>query len=351
MFTIFNSDAYHSSRMLNQNFGMEIKPEDIAIPTFSFYNNNYFRPWNFCAQIQDNGSVIRNEKDLFKISLDVQQFRPTELFVKTTTNEVIIEGKHEERADEHGFISRQFLRRYKLPDNCIPETVTSNLTSDGVLIISAPKQHMKCIEEKERVVPIKMPETGTKVVVSQNEELKYKNENLQQEVNKIKSGTADIKLNRIQLEKDDHCLMKTTGKFAQSTEDSYSKQSNEIKMRTCDEKSQLDKSDKADISGHTSIFSNIMQNEDNLFNEMKLSKPFNELKVKASEEMLQMATSQFNRSNVDSKTEMSSFSSTSSSESMKSKETFSSMALGLNATAEYVNQNVSSELKQAAKNV
>jgi crystallin alpha B len=90
--------------------------------------------------------------------LDVQQFKPDEITVKTVNNFVIVEGKHEERQDEHGFISRQFQRRYKLPDDTDADTVVSQLSSDGVLTIFAPKKALPATAE-ERIVPISHTQT------------------------------------------------------------------------------------------------------------------------------------------------------------------------------------------------
>lgn len=65
---------------------------------------------------------------------------------------ICIEGKHEERVDDHGFVSRQFTRRYKLPENINKEALTSSLSSDGVLQLQAPKKVVA--GDKERSVPI-----------------------------------------------------------------------------------------------------------------------------------------------------------------------------------------------------
>lgn len=48
---------------------------------------------------------------------------------------ICIEGSHEEKTDEHGMISRQFVRKYKLPKECDREKLMSNLSRDGVLTI------------------------------------------------------------------------------------------------------------------------------------------------------------------------------------------------------------------------
>ncbi|KAK7872971.1 hypothetical protein R5R35_004278 [Gryllus longicercus] len=89
----------------------------------------------------------------FHVNLDVQQFRPSEISVKVVDGFIVVEAKHEERPDEHGFISREFQRRYKLPEEVDLDAITSNLSSDGVLTIEA---HKKTEEppSKERVIHI-----------------------------------------------------------------------------------------------------------------------------------------------------------------------------------------------------
>lgn len=91
-------------------------------------------------------------KDGFKVSVDVRQFSPNEITVKTNENSVTIEGKHEEHQGDQGYISRQFTQRYSLPPAYDPNTVTSQMSSDGVLTIKAPTP--KALEGKERHVSI-----------------------------------------------------------------------------------------------------------------------------------------------------------------------------------------------------
>lgn len=75
-----------------------------------------------------------------QVNLDVQQFKPEEINVKVVDDHLVVEGKHEERQDKHGYISRQFTRRYKLPENVELESLKSTLSSDGILAITAPKK-------------------------------------------------------------------------------------------------------------------------------------------------------------------------------------------------------------------
>lgn len=80
--------------------------------------------------------------------LDVQQFSPDEISVKTVDNQVVVEAKHEEKQDEHGYISRHFIRRYVLPPSHDLVNVASTLSSDGVLTITAPKK-VRSIEQRQ----------------------------------------------------------------------------------------------------------------------------------------------------------------------------------------------------------
>lgn len=88
------------------------------------------------------------------MNLDVQQFKPEEVNVKIADNYVIVNAKHEERSDEHGFISREFTRRYLLPKDVNAEALTSSLSSDGVLSIQAPPKAITNDKGNERQIPV-----------------------------------------------------------------------------------------------------------------------------------------------------------------------------------------------------
>ncbi|XP_023023637.1 lethal (2) essential for life [Leptinotarsa decemlineata] len=153
-------DFVRPSRLLDQQFGLGLRRDDLlsslsTIPRRSRLTN-YIRPWNTAGtslQRQESASTITQDKDKFQVILDVQQFAPSEITVKTTGNSLIVEGKHEEKQDEHGYISRHFVRRYVLPETHDVENVVSSLSSDGILTVSAPKKAPKD-NNAERVVPI-----------------------------------------------------------------------------------------------------------------------------------------------------------------------------------------------------
>lgn len=64
------------------------------------------------------------------------------LQVSTVNNTLSIEGKHidvKEDANASSTTTRQFSRKWTLPDDCKVDLVTSNLSSDGILIVTAPR--------------------------------------------------------------------------------------------------------------------------------------------------------------------------------------------------------------------
>lgn len=70
----------------------------------------------------------------------MQQFKPEEILVKVVDDFIVVHAKHEERSDQHGFISREFTRRYRIPESVDASAIASKLSSDGVLSIQAPKK-------------------------------------------------------------------------------------------------------------------------------------------------------------------------------------------------------------------
>lgn len=131
--------------------------------------NMYLRPWaDLLRQGQGGTSTVKADKDSFQVSLDVQQFAPEEIDVKVVDRTVIVEGKHEEKQDEHGWISRQFTRRYIVPEQCDIDQVVSKLSSDGVLSITVPRKEVPKVTNERS---IKIEHTG-KPAVRENGEAK-----------------------------------------------------------------------------------------------------------------------------------------------------------------------------------
>lgn len=193
----------YQNRLLDQNFGMCISPQDQILPSNNFFTSNYYRPWKLYIPnaTSEFGSTIENEKKKFQITLDVQHFKPNEVSVKVVSNEVVIEGKHEERLDDHGMISRQFTRRYILPNDCNTEDVTSTLSSDGVLIVMSNKKAMEGALN-ERSVPIKLCESFSKTQQVESSQVTSNKSSIDSKIDSTKRDSKNK--NKTQILKEEH---------------------------------------------------------------------------------------------------------------------------------------------------
>ena len=94
--------------------------------------------------------------DMYNIDINVQQFKPEELVIKTVGQTVQVEAKHEEKtSDGASYSTRNFSQSFTLPRGVDPESVASSLSKDGKLTIKAPMPKAHKISSNERLVPIK----------------------------------------------------------------------------------------------------------------------------------------------------------------------------------------------------
>merc|ERR1712165_80672 len=108
-----------------------------------FFDDPFFKNMDIFKDKKDNEVIrVKEDEDKMEVSLDTSQYRPDEL--KVCVNDgVVVEGKHEEKAEDGTkMVSRMFSRKYTLPASTKQEEVASNLSSDGVLVITAPKKKL-----------------------------------------------------------------------------------------------------------------------------------------------------------------------------------------------------------------
>lgn len=77
-------------------------------------------------------------RDGIKVVVDVRDYKPYEITVRSTPYSVIIEGRHEEKQGTNRFVARQFTRRYSLPFAYDGDRVTSEISPSGFLTVKAP---------------------------------------------------------------------------------------------------------------------------------------------------------------------------------------------------------------------
>ena len=84
----------------------------------------------------DRVRVINNGRT-FGVQMDVRDYAPEEITVNVADKAegapayLTITGRHEERQDDHGFVSRSFSRRYVIPNDVDETKLTSDLNERG----------------------------------------------------------------------------------------------------------------------------------------------------------------------------------------------------------------------------
>ncbi|XP_048000590.1 protein lethal(2)essential for life-like [Leguminivora glycinivorella] len=106
-------------------------------------------------QIRNLRPTIKIGREKFEITLNVHQFLKEEIRVKARPEYVCIEGK-QERETKRGYIIRQFTRKFRLPKGCNPQAIRSELSPDGTLTITAPREHCEINLPCEMAVPISL---------------------------------------------------------------------------------------------------------------------------------------------------------------------------------------------------
>jgi HSP20 family molecular chaperone IbpA len=136
---------------LDDHFGLGYHPDDLA-RTQDFLQHErsvlptgYKRSWALIPrrrtldEVNMDKSMHTATKDgHFQVCIDVHQFSPKEIHVRTLGNLIIVEADHEERSEGSGFIERHFVRKYTLPEQYDTEHILSTLSSDGVLTVKSP---------------------------------------------------------------------------------------------------------------------------------------------------------------------------------------------------------------------
>merc|ERR1719412_612322 len=93
-----------------------------------------------------------------EISLNTAGYKPSELSINVTGGQLRVEGRHEERSEAgHSVVTRCFRRQYGLHPDTKMEDVVSNLSQDGVLVITLPKE--------KRIQEVKEVKEGRKIAV------------------------------------------------------------------------------------------------------------------------------------------------------------------------------------------
>ncbi|XP_077379134.1 heat shock protein beta-8 [Festucalex cinctus] len=83
------------------------------------------------------GATAGATGDPWKVCVNVHSFEAHELNIKTREGFVEVSGKHEEKQEEGGIVTKNFTKKIQIPPDVDPLTVFASLSPEGVLIIEA----------------------------------------------------------------------------------------------------------------------------------------------------------------------------------------------------------------------
>uniref|UniRef100_A0A8D0DSK5 SHSP domain-containing protein n=1 Tax=Salvator merianae TaxID=96440 RepID=A0A8D0DSK5_SALMN len=88
----------------------------------------------------------------FSVLVDMKHFLSEELSVKVVGDHIYVHSKHEEHPEKHSYISWEFHHHYLITKGVDSAAITSALSLDGLLSITAPTAH--ALPALECTIPI-----------------------------------------------------------------------------------------------------------------------------------------------------------------------------------------------------
>ena len=77
---------------------------------------------------------MKCDADVYQVKLNVSDFAPDDVSVRVRSGEVVVEAAHPELPAEHGTTSRQFTRRFVLPEVRVLWQTTATATATATAI-------------------------------------------------------------------------------------------------------------------------------------------------------------------------------------------------------------------------
>jgi hypothetical protein len=76
-----------------------------------------------------------------RLSVDVGEFKPDEIVVKTAEKKLIVHAEHEEKLSGRT-LHKEFNKEYELPESVDQSSITAYIGEEGKLFIEAPLKHV-----------------------------------------------------------------------------------------------------------------------------------------------------------------------------------------------------------------
>merc|ERR1712211_200666 len=117
----------------------------------SFFSNRWNNDWMVSSRNLDNQfkefrslfnkeeAKVEEDNARMEVRIDASEYKLEELKVSVQSGRLLVEGRHEKKEDGSGYIQRSFSRSYTLPKEAEADKMVSNLSSEGILVITTPK--------------------------------------------------------------------------------------------------------------------------------------------------------------------------------------------------------------------
>ena len=118
----------------------------------SFFSNRWNDDWMVPSRNLDNQfkefrslfnkeeAKVEEDNTRMEVRIDASEYKPEELKVSVQSGRLLVEGKHEEKKDDgSAYVQKSFYRSFTLPKEAEADKIVSNLSSEGVLVVTAPK--------------------------------------------------------------------------------------------------------------------------------------------------------------------------------------------------------------------
>merc|ERR1712212_394088 len=108
------------------------------IPSRSQMLQTPFKEFN--SMFNEEETKMNEDDAKMEVRIDASEYKPEELKVSVQSGRLLVEGKHEEKKDDgSAYVHKSFSRSYTLPKEAQADQMVSNLSSEGVLVITTPK--------------------------------------------------------------------------------------------------------------------------------------------------------------------------------------------------------------------
>merc|ERR1712012_809330 len=194
------SNMIENKEMKSSSSSNEVEKKDSVGSRFGklLMPRKWLLPSSLTDMKNDSGVInIKNDESRMEISLNTSGYKPSELSVNVRDGELIIEGRHEEKSESgETMVSRQFRRQYALSDDVKTQEVVSNLSQDGLLIVTLPKEKkIQEIKEESRKIPVEHKHSRTEDARSESSMEKERKSSVEKEMKTSRRSSFESEKN------------------------------------------------------------------------------------------------------------------------------------------------------------